>query len=130
MGVFFDAHYSSRGFKLEREGTSPLESSAGYLDIPLGFAMSFGRSFFSAESRTTIRLGAYYAVPLGNFKGDFGATSQGYFGAMFDSKTLFSVTDGFALGYTFWVKYPFGSAIAQADNKFYDVGIGLAATFF
>ncbi|MGE0614919.1 MAG: hypothetical protein AB7P04_04710 [Bacteriovoracia bacterium] len=129
VGILTGAQFTRRALSV-----NGLSSGAGYLDIPLAFTFSPGKSMFGGASRSHTHIGAYYALPLSDFSGDltinFGSQSKSFFGIYVGSDTFFPVSPHFALGFGLWVKFGLGSAFQGADAAFGDIGLGLSAVAF
>src|SRR5690606_35860175 len=73
VGAFLGAQYvSSRGFKILNQS-----KTTGYVDIPFGFVFNTGSQLFSGNSRTEFALGGFYAIAMGDLKGDLSTATFG-----------------------------------------------------
>jgi hypothetical protein len=121
VGLFAGADYTQRGF----EYISGEVHKAGYLDATFG--MSFRHGGW-ARSNAHTKLGAFYALPLGDIEdGETTlASTKPSFGLMLETFSAFSVSPGFSLGPVVSLKYGLSDAFEEATLKtFNDFGIAL-----
>lgn len=132
VGAFLGLQYTRRGY-----GNGVSSNSAGYMDIPFGFAFNISSQLFD-NARNHFRLGGYLAVPISDYSGTASVSSAAlldatsFFGFYFDSVTHFKISETLTLGPAVWGKIGLGSASASTivSTKAIELGLGVALGFF
>jgi len=130
VGLFGGADYTQRGF----EAVSGDTYTASYVDLTFGFGFRYGSW---AGSTALTKLGAFYAMPMGELKnGDtVGAGTKPSFGLLLETQSIFKINESLGLGPVLSLKYGLGNGFeAPNPNRFknlndFGIALGLALQF-
>lgn len=134
VGIGGGLAYANRGF----EPAASLSSTASFLDIPVGVVFRTPSVFggIDGTSISTFMLGGYASIPLGDFKlsGLVTNPTKTSFGIHFSGKTLFPISNQWAIGFTTWGKIGlsecFNVGTYPQSGTLLEVGLGLVVSYF
>ncbi len=130
FGFYASVDYINRGLKLVG-----LTSTATFIDIGVGAALRYRGNLFSSSSINYLQVGAFFAIPMGDFNGPlpvtFSTSSKLFVGFQLQGSSAYPIGHGMALGPISWVKFGLGNPVSglPSSSWFTHVGFGAQLTF-